>query len=290
MKKTYELASGPPPFEYEVYAVDANQKYKSLLSSEKTTEKDMQLFFENNSCFLPGYFPPRFSGGHCPIFNFLISQPRLSGLKQRIPDFMWFATHSAAWMPTLIEIESPHKTLFNKSQFQTAEFTQAANQLIQWKTWFNHPANVILFQKEYGIPDQITRFRKISPHYILIYGRRTEFENDENLSNLRSEIPRGNDEELVSFDRLEAHNISCSAITVKAVGNGKFKACGIMPTFRLGPNFAENLSILEDLEAVIELDSRIPTDRKRFLLDRLPYWKEWGQKSDRGIINGSDYE
>lgn len=42
----------------------------------------------------------------------VISKPKLPGLSDRQPDFMWIATDSVALYPILIEIETPQKKWF----------------------------------------------------------------------------------------------------------------------------------------------------------------------------------
>jgi hypothetical protein len=60
----------------------------------------------------------------------------------------------------------------------TADFNQAHGQLAEWQAWIARPENQLLFRKTYL--DWIWDFsgRPLIPHYILVYGRRAEFEND----------------------------------------------------------------------------------------------------------------
>jgi hypothetical protein len=74
--------------------------------------------------------------------------------------------------------------MFQKDGTPTAEFTQAKNQLSEWKVWFGKPENQMAFVRDYALP--FPRL-KLEPQYVLIYGRRAEYEGDEHLTRLRSE-------------------------------------------------------------------------------------------------------
>lgn len=105
------------------YEESLKKGYRDLLSSEPT-ESDMQAFFERNPTLVPGAFPDRVGHGAFP--NALISQPELSGIGDRRPDFMWIARSSAIVQPVLIEIESPGKRWLagkGKAARPSADFT-----------------------------------------------------------------------------------------------------------------------------------------------------------------------
>ncbi len=250
----------------------------------------MQVFLEQNPCFVPGAWTPGAPSGHSPLHTALISQPQLSGLRSRQPDFMWISTHSATWYPTLIEIESPTKLIFKGDAIPTHQFTQARNQLAQWRAWFSEPVNIQKFVSEYGIPESYTKFRRMQPHFILIYGRRDEFENNEELSKQRAVIMSGPDEELISFDRLHPDLKLRNAIAVHATGFGRYRACAIMPTIEMGPVLADRLLHVDGLEDIVDADGRIPRARRDFLAKRIPYWRAWAATPVRGVVSTGDRE
>ncbi|MHB8490683.1 MAG: Shedu anti-phage system protein SduA domain-containing protein, partial [Solirubrobacteraceae bacterium] len=93
--------------------------------------------------------------GHGAFPDSLISQPELTGIGERRPDFMWIARNSAMVQPALIEIESPSKRWVagkGKSARPSADFTQALNQLWQWGEWLARPASREVFLERYGVP------------------------------------------------------------------------------------------------------------------------------------------
>ena len=192
---------------------------------------------------------------------------------------MWIATHSGAWFPTLIEIESPGKRIFNKDGSTTAAFTRARNQLERWRAWFNNPINVQQFIQFYGIPDRL-RLRMRRLHMILIYGRRSEFKGNPKLTYQRGSLLIGADEELMSYDRLKPDTSMSDAITVKAVGQGKFQALRVLSVFSTGPQQAERLLHIDGVSKAIDRNQEIQQDRRDFIKRRIDYWREWASASN----------
>jgi len=271
------------------YVASATNEYQQLLASV-TDEKPMQEFLDRNPCFVPGALTPGGGSGHYPFLCALVSQPQLTGLRSRQPDFMWIAANSLTWYPTLIEIESPNKRIFKANAIPSHHFTQARNQLAQWRAWFNETANVQKFISEYGIPEDYTKFRRMQPHFMLIYGRRDEFANDVELSKQRGVLMTGADEELISYDRLHADLALRNAITVRATGYSRYRVSAVMPTIEMGPILADRLPHLDQLEQAVEADNRIPQARRDFLKERNPYWRSWTIQNERGIANTGDCE
>ena len=202
---------------------------------------------------------------------------------------MWIASHSLAWFPTLIEIESPSKRIFNKDGSPCSDFTRARHQLAQWRSWFADSTNVQQFIDLYGIPDQMRR-RTMLPRMILVYGRRSEFEGKPALSRERGSLLPGQDEELMSFDRLRADKSMEGAITIKATGFGRYEAVSIPPVFETGPELSERLLHIDGIPEAIDQSAEISQERKEFLKRRIPYWKEWVRAPGGNVRSANDRE
>lgn len=229
---------------------------------------------EKHPWLVPGHQTPSGTSGHYPLHCSLIAHPKLPGQELYIPDFMWIATHSGAWFPTLIEIERPGKRIFNRDGSTSADFTRARNQLENWRSWFNDSTNVQMFLDLYGIPDLMRR-RMRRLHMILIYGRRSEFEGSAKLTSRIGALLPAQDEELMSFDRLGVDTTMSDAITVRAVGGGKFRAVWVPPVFTTGPSLAGRLLHIEGIPEAIDQNPEIEENRKTFIKRRIGYWKEW---------------
>jgi hypothetical protein len=112
------------------------------------------------------------------------------------------------------------------------------------------------------------------PIYILILGRRAEFDRDGTLTRVRAQL-MGEDEELISFDRLMPGPQLEDIVTVVATGNGRWRAKAVAPTFGLVPPAADRLLVLDGLEDVIRDTEGITAERAEFLGRRIDYWRTW---------------
>lgn len=289
LKKYYEIVESPPqPISWDEYAKTSYNEYLSLLENHGDDESVFQHFFKRNPSFLPGAFELFGTSGHYPFANSLITQPELNGgIFKRVPDFIWLAQDSLTFTPILIEIERPNKRTFTNSGTPSADFNQALGQIAEWKAILSEPENVMQFYKCFDIPDWI-RKKTFAPQYGLIYGRRSEFENDEFLLRKRSHLAPEN-VRLISFDRLQpdskADDLFCSKLS-----HGKYTVKTIPPTYRFSPATADVLSIVNNFEEAISSMEKTTDERKAFLIERYSYWKEYGEQPSRGIFCPSDKE
>ena len=187
-KIQYELHPSPiPSIFWTTYRLLAQREYDNLLENYPDDEKVFQEFFERNPSFIPGAFELRELSGHLPHLQCLISQPEIGTTYTRKPDFLWLSQDSLTFVPVFIEIEKPSKKTFTKSGQTSADFTQAMDQILEWKSILNTPENQIAFFKKYNLPQELTR-KTFKPQFILIYGRRSEYEGNEYLTRKRSEL------------------------------------------------------------------------------------------------------
>ncbi|PEP90534.1 hypothetical protein COE95_13145 [Bacillus toyonensis] len=287
-KKPYELIdNAPKALDWDVYESVVIEEYKELLKQKGHEESVFQEFFERNPAFLPGAFGIYGESGHPPYNNALITQPLLHGLTSKIPDFLWIASDSGTIYPIFIEIETPNKRWFRNNGVPTAEFTQAQNQLSDWKIWLSNPIHQNLFYQYYDIEREIASGKFVRPQFILIFGSRSEFEGKPEINQKRAQLVRDN-EIYMTFDRLLPNIKARNSITCK-VRNRKYTAKFVSPTFRLGPVYAEELSKVDNKVEAIN-NSRIDDMRKDFILSRLTYWEEFGRKQRNGLRNTGDWE
>ncbi len=175
-ERTYKQVRGPKRTSFGEYAERAKREFKALLATDPD-EPAVQQFLERNPSMVPGSRTPGSPSGHWPFHLALIARPPLHGFNGRVPDFMWLSTHSGAWYPAMIEIERPGKRVFTGAGIPSAEFNQARNQHKQWQVWLNEPANMSSFMVHYGIDSWFQQRLEVGRHFILIYGRRSEFES-----------------------------------------------------------------------------------------------------------------
>jgi len=292
IEKTYIIETPPEPsMGWEKYEQLIIAEWNELLNRNmRPNEKEIQSFLERYPCMVPGAFNLiGAESGHLPIFCGLISQPILPSFNYRKPDFMWLSKNSDTIEPVLIEIEDPNKQWWTDSGQQTAQLTQALDQIIEWRMWFRDLVNQSKFKEMYGLASDNRQFK---PSFLLIYGRRHEANINSNQILKRTELAK-EDVDIITFDRLhpihKARELLC--LSVKFDNKCRFlTAISVPATFTLGPSFAEDRAIVIGLDNAINSNKDISKPRKEFLIRRLSYWNKWSKSSDRGIICSSDKE
>lgn len=286
---TFENNS-PKSMVYGEYHKKVMEKYEKLLQTKGDQETVFQKFFEKNPTLVPGARSSFFgaASGHPPYMKTLITQPRIRGLEDKIPDFMWLSYDSSVFSPVLIEIEAPNKRLFTQKGTQTAKFTQALDQIKDWKVVLSNPVNVLNFYNDFSIPENLRQLN-FEPYYVLIYGRRSEFEDNPLLIRKRSQLT-GSNEVLMSFDRINPsfpdQNHVCSR--VKA---GIYEACSLDPTLKIGPSTSHLLEFSNIVNAVDNMDNDFVTlERRVFLKKRIPYWNQYHRDAANGIKVEIEFE
>jgi hypothetical protein len=214
----------------------------------------------------------------------------LPGLSSKVPDFLWIAYNSVGIYPTFIEIERPGKVIFNADGSPSAKFTQASHQLVQWKAWLAKPGNDLVFKGEYGVSNAPSGSGQLDPRFILVYGRRAELHAKPDLARERALLFDNSTDFLTSYDRLVPDRMLANAITVKPLGSGRFRAIAVPPTFTLGPIDAERLVFVDGLDEAIACAEGISNERKAFLRERLPYWRQWAANEPRAWVTSTDVE
>ena len=153
MNLNYQIEEPPEKAQsWKDYEKVVTAEWAAVLNGGDPSEPSIQTFLEAHPSMVPGAFGLLGGeSGHYPWLTSLISQPPLPSYNHRIPDFMWLSRWSDTEQPVLIEIEAPSKRWFTKSRTQSAEFTQALNQIAEWKAWFAIPHNVQAFKEFYGL-------------------------------------------------------------------------------------------------------------------------------------------
>lgn len=285
--QTYEMAVSPPPaMPWKEYAARVEAEWAALLNSpEGASEASIQTFLETHPSMVPGAQSMSGTSGHSAFPTALIKQPKLPGFSDRFPDFMWIAADSGTIYAVVVEIESPKKLWFNRNGTQTADFSQAHNQLTEWRIWFEEPRNQQAFLAHYNPPAQ---FRRFLPQYVLVYGRRAEFERRPDSAGKRQHLQRS-EEYFMSFDRLRPISTSEEYITVESKKDG-YRAISIPATIELGPRNADNRSLIADKVKAVDSSPFMTEERKAFLKRRFAYWDDWANQYKQGLINLGDRE
>lgn len=292
----FELADGAPAAwswnEYEAWLSAAWPEF--LKDADSDDEEIFQHFLERHPCLVPGGegTGDSFGGHHGGWRNLLISQPQLPGVFRRHPDFMWLTKNSEDIIPVLIEIEAPSKRWLTARGDRSADLTHAEGQLADWKQMLDDPASRQQFADVYGFPQRWAMDFNLVPRFILIYGRRSEFDRHPHLNRKRRGV-RDMAIGAMTFDRLHPRPGLHDAVCVR-IENLTPRVLAVPPTFRLGPGNAEMVARLQGLSDAIQSNELISEARRNFLLERIPYWTELGEASlggqSLGIRRPSDWE
>ncbi|MCF1752621.1 Shedu anti-phage system protein SduA domain-containing protein [Mariniradius sediminis] len=280
----YEFTNHAPPIPDEKeYLRQAVADFNKLLLESPGNEQVFQKFFELNPCFVPGA-RDEFSGigpsGHGPYLNALIRQPKVSGLFDRVPDFLWLASDSIFFTPVFVEIEAPEKKYFKKDGTPTSDFNQAKHQLEEWQTIFTSPENILKFYQDFSIPQEL-RELTFHPHFILIFGRREEYDKKTPLKQKRGALG-GKNQTIMSYDRI-CPQIARRNFLCCDVKNGRYVARNLGPTFRIGP-YEDQLINIDGLVNAVDNTAYISQERKLFLKEKIPYCMEFLVEEQKGTI------
>lgn len=280
LAQSYTMASqAPPAMAWREYEQLVLARWGELLASSPA-EKAVQQFLEVHPCMVPGPTAAIGYAGHGVDPPALITQPALPAFTSRIPDFLWIGRNSAAVFPILIEIEAPGKAWFTASGSASAQLTQALGQIHEWKAWFADHHNVASFLKYYDVE---THGRPLLPRYILVHGRRSEFDANKALVAKRAAMETP-DIVLMTYDRLAPDRNADDVMTVKLKADG-YHAIFAPPTLELGPNVAEGLARIVGKQDAVLVSPYFTDERRTFMLERLAYWDNWVRTSSKGIRN-----
>lgn len=160
-------------------------KWKNLLDDRNLKEQDYHFFLQK----YPAIF---LTAIEC---YFVISKLKL-GSEYETDFVLVNEGYSNGTEYELIEIESPHTELFDKSGKPTAKFNSALQQIRDWKRFLIH--NKGEFKKTFPtVNTKIIRDSKLK--FKIIIGRRTD--NQEHIDK-RRQIEESENVEIISFDRL----------------------------------------------------------------------------------------
>ena len=165
---------------------------------------------------------------------------------------------------------------------------QALSQLTAWRAWLNHPENHLVFYESFEIPEDMRKHLTFRPEFVLIYGRRKEFDDCPQLKRLREQVERSG-QVVMTFDRLKPA-YDCEQYLSVTKRNGPYRALAVPATMTIGPTVASSFSRIADIPQAIQKNDWLTGERRRFLIERLPYWNTWSKLPTRGPIGLGDSE
>lgn len=171
------------------------ERFLSLLDQQHC-EQVYQEFIEKNTALVPR----EFIQNHGVVFDVVFRKIPLGN--EYTTDFCFLSKSSADWNCVLIEIEKPQSRYFKKNSKKFhPDFQAALEQINNWRAWFFNPSNKDGFIN--GTLGQIRggTHQPCDIKYVLVYGRRAEFEgNESRTSSIRGQ--ERDDFHILSYDSL----------------------------------------------------------------------------------------
>lgn len=267
---TFQFEEGEPRIGWDAYSMALRKQWKNLLQRQDVHEPQVQSFLEMHPCLVPvARERGQKMGHHGSVHEVMYSTTVLPGSNLR-PDFMRILKDSSCIHLHLVEIEDPKKPLFTKAGEMSASYKQARKQLTDWQRWFADTSNRAKLLRIVGLDADYNHF-DMRLHRILLYGRRDAIANS----------PRGNESRIdeadgvvtMSYDHLSPKEDARQDVTVE-LRDGRQIVKYVPPTFGLGPQMMDLLDRLEGWDGAIADSDAVSDARKRFLLRRIPYWRE----------------
>lgn len=281
----------PRPLEWQAYSDQVQGQWFSLLASSPD-EPQVQAFLELHPAMIPGGSGDIGPGGHHGSdLGLVFCQPRLEGAgRELVPDFMWVTRSSGLITPILIEIEKPSKEWFRQDGRPTRHFTDARDQLTQWRDWFSIDGNSTIFRNKFQLLGDRYPSRPLAPQFLLIYGRESEFEygvkhrNPDELNRKRQSLRRA-DETFMTFDSLRPRYDHSSTITATMTATG-VELFAFSPVFESGPQLMAGIRRVAGADTALDRSTMISVERRNYLKER---WQTWTTHSTEEEQSGRSW-
>lgn len=266
------------PMAWQTYVDRVLARWHDLLASDPE-ESDVQAFLELHPAMIPGGSGDVGPGGHHGSeMSAVFRRPRLEGQGRDFePDFMWVTRSSGLITPVLVEIEKPSKRWFKADGRPTQSFTEAHDQLNDWRSWFARDQNAAIFRDTYLFHSKYSD-RPLAPQFVLIYGRQAEFEhggghrNPDALRHKR-DSQRLSDEAFMTFDSVRPRYDHSSSLTVTMTAQGP-RTFAVSPAFGTDTDSGSDALILGSIDAALDRSEMLSRERRTYLADRWSHWTE----------------
>lgn len=272
----------PMALAWKTYYDKVLAEWYSLLSDEPE-EEAVQNFLELHPSMIPGGSGDVGPGGHHGSdIGGVFRRPRLIGEGRTFePDFMWVTRSTSLITPILIEIEKPSKRWFRKDGRPTSQFSEAHDQLSDWRSWFAREGNLSLFRQTFLLLKEEWDHRPLEPQYLLIYGRESEFQFGGGHLNPRAlrykrDQQRGASGSFMTFDSLRPRFDHSNSMTLTMTALGP-KIHAFSPVFGTGPHVRERAFLLGDPCEALNRSVMMSPARREYLAQRWSYWQRYEQ-------------
>lgn len=272
------------PLPWEQYSDTALAQWYTLLS-EDPEEDAIQNFLELHPSMIPGGSGDVGPGGHHGSdMGAVFRRPKLEGAGRSFePDFIWITRSSGLVTPILIEIEKPSKRWFKQNGRPTSEFTEARDQLNDWRSWFAREGNQALFREKFLFLGDRYLNRPLEPQYVLIYGRESEFKVggghvNPNALRYKRDQQRGSQETFMTFDALRPRYDHSRSMTLTMTSQGP-ELFAFSPVYETSAFVGAGALLLGDPDSALARSVMMSEERRTYLSKRWRYWQDHTRQS-----------
>jgi hypothetical protein len=178
-----------------------HQKLKEFadLLDRQEREQEYQAALEAT----PRLIPQEFVQNHGVHFSLIFRKLRLA--ENYTTDFFYLSKSSGDWNAVFIEIEKPSSRYFKDGcdEFHP-DFLAGLSQINRWRAWLQTPGNADHMFSETLEPIWHPHPMRRNPRFykfVLVTGRRSEYQNDDRKSRLINGVER-EDFKIISYDSL----------------------------------------------------------------------------------------
>lgn len=177
------------------------QTLKDFAELLERTEREQayQAFLETH----PRMVPQEFVQNHGVHFSLIFRKLRLA--ENYTTDFFFLSKSSGDWNAVFVEIEKPSSQYFKDGTDEFhPDFLAGLSQIDRWRAWFLTPGNKEHIFNETLEPIWHPTGMRRNPtfcKFVLVTGRRSEYENDDRKSRLITAVER-DDFKILSYDSL----------------------------------------------------------------------------------------
>lgn len=152
--------------------------FEALLDNRKITELDIKRYIQDNGYYhIPASIFAQYSFGHHEAV--LFKEFRLGTSYQA--DYLLAGRASGGWQFVFVEFESPYGSVTLQDGNLGNVVRKGLNQIDEWKIFIESSYSTLytefLKYTNYTLPDEFIRFDSSRMHYVVVAGRRADFEN-----------------------------------------------------------------------------------------------------------------
>lgn len=182
---------------------DECNKFEELLNDTTTTELRVKRFIQDNGYYhIPASIFSIFCFGHHEAVLFKEFQ---LGTSYKA-DYLLVGRGSGGWQFIYVEFENPYGSVVRKDGEWGEVIRSGLSQISDWKRYIgaNYKAIEVEFQKQTNktLPKEFTSFDPTRIHYVVVAGRRKDFDSHEKNRYLQRESEQTHNIKIIHYDNL----------------------------------------------------------------------------------------